>query len=123
MLSLGGTTGNGRLYVPYGQNSEFGWGYAATWNAVTTALDTDPHIFTGIAGSTQGNFQPFIDGTSKGSATLASNATGGTYGIGGYSSVSAYAFNGQIAEVVVYSSDQSAKRTALEKNIMDYYAL
>jgi len=123
MLSLGGTTGNGRLYVPYGQNSEFGWGYAATWNAVTTALDTDPHIFTGIAGSTQGNFQPFIDGTSKGSATLASNATSGTYGIGGYSSDSAYPFNGQIAEVVVYSSDQSAKRTALEKNIMDYYAL
>ena len=123
MLSLGSTSGSGRLYIPYGQNSEFGWGYAATWNAVTTALDTDPHIFTAIAGSTQGNFQPFIDGTSKGSATLASNTTSGTYGIGGLNSATAYELDGKVAEVIVYSSDQSAKRTTLEKNIMDYYGI
>jgi hypothetical protein len=123
MLSLGSTSGNGRLYVPYGYNSEFGWGYAATWNAVTSAADTDPHLFTGIAGSTQGDFQPFIDGTSKGSATLASNATSGTYGIGGLNSTTAYELDGKVAEVIVYSSDQSAKRAALEKNIMDYYSI
>ena len=121
MLSLGTTNSNGRLYLPYGYNSEFGWGYAATWNAVTSTADTDPHLFTGIAGSTQGNFQPFIDGTSKGSATLVSNATSGTYGIGGLNNATAYELDGKVAEVIVYSSDQSAKRTALEANIMNYY--
>ena len=122
MLSLGTTNSNGRLYFPYGYQSEFGWGYGATWDAVTSTADTDPHLFTGIAGSTQGDFQPFIDGTSKGSATLESNDTSGTYGIGGLGG-SSYRLDGKVAEVVVYSSDQSAKRTALEKNIMDYYAL
>ena len=123
MLSLGTTNSNGRLYLPYGYNSEFGWGYAATWNAVTSTADTAPHLFTGIAGSTQGNFQPFIDGTSKGSTTLTSKATSGTYGIGGLNNTTTYALDGKVAEVVVYSSDQSAKRTALEKNIMDYYRI
>ena len=122
ILSLGYTGGDGRWYVSQ-STSGFNFGYGATWNAVTTTADTDPHLFTTIAGSTQGDYQPFIDGTSKGSATLVSTASSGGYGIGGLNHATAYELDGNVSEVIVYSSDQSAKRVALEKNIMDYYAL
>jgi len=123
MFSLGTTSGAKRWYAPTAYQSEFNWGYGNTWNMHQETQDTDPHLFTTIAGTTQGNWQPFIDGTSLTSKTLQTGATSGTYGIGGLNSSTAYELDGKIAEVIVYNSDQSAKRTALEKNIMDYYRI
>jgi hypothetical protein len=121
MLSLGATTGNARWYSPYVYNSEFSYGYASTWNIDTSTSDTDPHLFTAIAGSNQGNYQPFIDGTSQGSYTRHVRNSGGTYGIGGLNSTTAYALDGRITEVLVFDGDCSTTRAAIEKNIMDYY--
>jgi len=123
MFSLGTTSGAKRWYAPTAYQSEFNWGYGNTWNMHQETQDTDPHLFTTIAGTTQGNWQPFIDGTSLTSKTLQTGATSGTYGIGGLNSSTAFELDGKIAEVIVYNSDQSAKRTALEKNIMDYYRI
>ena len=121
MLSLGATTSNARWYSPYVYNSEFGYGYASTWNIDTSTSDTDPHLFTAIAGSDQGNYQPFIDGTSQGSYTRHVRNSAGTYGIGGLNSTTAYALDGRITEVLVFDGDCSTTRAAIEKNIMDYY--
>ena len=123
MLSLGVSSDNKRWYTPSGYDSKFNWGYGNDWDIHQETQDTDPHLFTTIAGATQGNWQPFVDGTSQTSKTLQTGATSGTYGIGGVNNATAYELDGKVAEVVVYSSDQSAKRTALEKNIMDYYSI
>jgi len=123
MLSLGSTSANARWYSPYVYNSDFGYGYASTWNIDTSTSDTDPHLFTAIAGSDQGNYQPFIDGTSQGSYTRHVRNSAGTYGIGGLNSVSQYALDGRVNEVLVFDGDCSTLRAAIEKNIMDYYGI
>ncbi len=123
ILSLGTTTNAARWYAPSVTTVGFNWGYGGTWNIHQETQDTNPHLFTTIAGATQGDWQPFLDGTSKDNQTRVIRDSGGTYGIGGYGSVTSYPLDGKVAEVVVYSSDQSAKRDALGKNIMDYYGL
>ena len=123
MLSLGSTTNSGRLFIPYVYNSDIGWGYAATWNAITYTADTDSHLFSAIAGSTQGDFECWQDSTSKGTRTLASNDTGGIYGIGGLNNTWQYILDGKVQEVIIFDSDQSANRVAIEADIMGYYNL
>lgn len=124
MLSLGWTNANARWFCPSGYSSKFNFGYASTWNInQATSADTDLHLFGGIAGSTQGNYQPFIDGASQGSYTRHVRNSAGTYGIGGGSSATAYALDGSISEVLVFDGDCSTTRAAIEKNIMDYYAI
>jgi hypothetical protein len=124
MLSLGWTNGNARWYSPSGYSSKFNFGYASTWNInQATSADTNLHLFAGIAGSTQGNYQPFIDGVSKGSYTRQVRNSAGTYGIGGALSATNYALDGNISEVLVFDGDCSTTRAAIEKNIMDYYAI
>jgi hypothetical protein len=121
MLSLGATTGSARWYCPTGYQSEFNFGYASTWNIAQATADTDPHLFTGIAGSDQGNYQPFIDGSSQGSFTRHVRNSAGTYGIGSLNSATGYPLDGRVAEVLVFDGDCSTTRAAIEKNIMDYY--
>lgn len=123
MLSLGSTANSGRLFIPYVYNSEIGWGYAATWNAITYSSDTDSHLFSAIAGSTQGDFECWQDSTSKGTRTLASNDTAGVYGIGGLNNTWQYILDGKVQEVIVFDSDQSANRTVIQNNLMSYYNL
>jgi hypothetical protein len=123
MLTLGWTNSSARWYVPSLYSSNFNFGYASTWNIDTASADTDPHLFTGIAGSTQGNFQPFIDGVSTGSFTRHVRNSAGTYGIGGGKNTTSYALDGRVAEVLVFDGDCSPKRTVIEKNINDYYGL
>ena len=124
MLSLGVTAGNSRWYCPSGRSGKFNFGYASTWNInQTVSADTDLHLFAGIAGSTQGNYQPFIDGTSLGSYTRSVTDSSGTYGIGGLNSATSYALDGNISEVLVFDGDCSTTRAAIEKNIMDFYAI
>ena len=121
MLSLGWTDNNGRWFMPSGWQGNFNFGYADDFDAEDQTADTNVHLFTGIAGSTQGNWQPSIDGSSIGTTPLESNDSGGVYGIGGAQTVSNYPLDGRVAEVLVYREDCSTVKSALEKNIMDYY--
>ena len=122
MLSLGWTNNSARWFAPFNYQDEFIFGYNSTWNEQTIDQnDTDPHLFTAIAGTNQGNWTCFLDGSSQGTATRASRASGGTYGIGGANNVTSYALDGRVSEVCVFDGDCSTLRTAIEKNINDYY--
>jgi len=121
MLSLGWSNSNARWFVPSLYSSNFNFGYASYWNIDTSTADTDPHVITGIAGSTQGNFQPFIDGVSTGSFTRQVRNSAGVYGIGGGKTVSSYPLDGRVSEVLVFDGDCSPTRTDIEKNINDYF--
>ena len=122
MLSLGWSNNSARWYAPFNYQDEFIFGYNSTWNEQTIDQnDTDTHLFTAIAGTDQGNWRCFLDGTQQGTATRSSRASGGTYGIGGADNVSNYALNGRVTEVLVFDGDCSTLRTAIEKNINDYY--
>ena len=122
MLSLGWTNASARWFAPAGYLGEYLFGYASTWNEQeVSGLDTDPHLHTAIAGSDQGDWRCFIDGDQEGTATRQVRSSAGTYGIGGASSVSSYALDGRVAEVLVFDGDCSTTRAAIEKNIMDYY--
>jgi hypothetical protein len=124
MLSLGWTNASARWFAPAGYQGEYLFGYASTWNQQTVSgLDTDPHLHTAIAGSDQGDWRCFIDGDEEGTATRQVRSSAGVYGIGGASSVTSYALDGRVAEVLVFDGDCSTTRAAIEKNIMDYYGL
>ena len=119
-LGLGTSSGNSRWYVPYLFNSSFVFGYANNSNAIAgIASDANQHLFSAIAGITQGNFTGFIDGQSQGTANLAvSTVSQGNYGIGSTGSIE---WGGTIQEVVIYNSDQSSNRIGIETNINNYY--
>tara|TARA_R110002051_G_scaffold119720_1_gene193042 strand:- start:289 stop:1155 length:867 start_codon:yes stop_codon:yes gene_type:complete len=123
MFSLGVASGNKRWYAPTAYSSEFNWGYGDDWDHHQETQDTDVHLFTTIAGSTQGNWQPFIDGTSQTSKTLQTGASSGTYGIGGVVDSNDFPLNGKIQEVLVFDADKSVERTSIEADILSYYSL
>jgi hypothetical protein len=82
------------------------------------AQDTDQHLFTALHNTT--NSDAYIDGVIG-----ASSVDVGTQGMGGITIGSRYnlasPLNGFIQEIIIYNSDQSAKRTDIEGNINDYY--
>ena len=85
-------------------------------NQVLGSADGAKHLISLIAGgSTQ---KSFFDGTQKATAGISSGydplGTIGSVGAGLF-------FSGQIEEVIIYDSDQSAKRVALETNIQAAY--
>ena len=83
---------------------------------VLGSADGAKHLISLIAGgSTQ---KSFFDGTQKAVTSTSSGYDAlGTIGSGGGSLF----FSGQIEEVIIYDSDQSAKRVALETNIQAAY--
>jgi len=121
ILSLG-TGGSARWNIS-AYDGDFVFAYASSWNAHTETQDTNAHVFTQIAGTTQGDWKCFIDGTEKDSATLTSGGTSGTYGIGGIYNTWQYELDGKVQEVIVFDSDQSSNRAAIEADIMGYYNL
>jgi len=123
LLSLGTTSGAKRWYSPTAYNGDFNWGYGNDWDHHQETQDTNVHLFSTIAGSTQGDWQPFIDGVSKTNKTLQTGASSGTYGIGGLNSTTAFELNGKVQEVIIFDSDQSANRSTIESDIMSYYNL
>jgi len=132
MLTLGtpyadsgtGTTIHKRWYAPAALNPQkFNWGYGDDYDHHQESMDTDQHLFTTIAGTIQGNWQPFVDGTSQTSKTLQTGESGYIYGLGGVNNNNAYALNGKIQEAIVYRADKSPTRTLIEADIMSYYGL
>ena len=111
-----------RFYVPIIVSSNFNFGYqdSATKTSLGSA-DTNKHLFTAIAGSS--NAEAFLDSTSKGTVSSADGKSALTSGgIGSINDIFSL-WNGQIEEILVYASDQSANRTALETNINSHYSI
>lgn len=125
-LSLGGdgTDPDRRWYAPFYNGGGFKFRYATDSypsGEISVGSDVNMHLFTAIAGETQGNFTAFMDSDSLGSTTRATGITSDTVGIGGFATTSALPFNGKVSEVFVFSSDQSPNRSAIEGNINSFY--
>jgi hypothetical protein len=64
----------------------------------------------------------YQDGATLGSNTMSTTYNSNTFTIGGGNGTSsARCFNGFIAEIVLYASDQSSNRTNIEDNINTFY--
>ena len=118
-LALSHSTSNFRFYAGALLSSKFNFGYQDTALKIELgAADTNKHLFTSIAGSS--NAEAFLDGTSKG--TVSSVDGKSTLSSGGIGSINSGNFwSGTIEEVIVYNTDQSANRVALETNIQAKY--
>ncbi len=116
---------NTRWYGSYLYNSNnkeyFSYGTSFTVNEIQQA-DTNQHIVTNIAGSTQGDARAFLDGTLAVTASLQS-ATPTAGAIGSSNSTGSNPMDGTIQEFIVYHSDQSANRTNIESNINTFYSI
>jgi hypothetical protein len=111
-----------RWYSPIliGGNFTFGYGTSATAVSLGTA-DTNEHLFSSIAGSTIA--EAWKDGTSGGSVSSVTTAPSPVSGINLGGSNDALLWDGSIKEIIMYDSDQSANREALEANIGEYYGI
>ena len=118
-LALSHSTSNFRFYAGALLSAKFHFGYQNTAIKIElSSADTNKHLFTSIAGSS--NAEGFLDGTSKG--TVSSVDGKSTLSSGGIGSInSGNLWSGTIEEVIVYSTDQSANRVALETNIQAQY--
>ena len=118
MAALGSPTNNARWYSPALNSSNEYFSYGSDFIPSTVligAADTDQHLLTGIAGSTQGNFSAFKNGALEFTRTLSSAVPTAGY-IGG--NISAY-----FQEFVVYHSDESGNRAGIESNIATFYGI
>ena len=118
-LALSHSTSNFRFYAGALLSSKLNFGYQNTALKIElSSADTNKHLFTSIAGSS--NAEAFLDGTSKG--TVSSVDGKSTLSSGGIGSINSGNFwSGTIEEVIVYNTDQSANRVALETNIQAQY--
>ena len=118
-LALSHSTSNFRFYAGALLSAKVHFGYQNTAIKIElSSADTNKHLFTSIAGSS--NAEGFLDGTSKG--TVSSVDGKSTLSSGGIGSInSGNLWSGTIEEVIVYSTDQSANRVALETNIQAQY--
>ena len=112
------STGSQSFILPAHFLNNLSFNYSNTSIALG-ATDTNTHLFTATAGSS--NVEAFVDGTSKG--TLSSSSGFSQPGTGGIGGENAGSWNGQIQEVIIYASDQTANRAALETNINGHYSI
>lgn len=121
-LALSGTTNDKRWYAPrLLANGDFNYTVGTSTAVGNTTANTNNNLHTVIAGATQGDVEAFFNGTSVGTKALSSGIDTTPANIGSRGT-SAY-MNGFIQEVVVYSSDQSERRTGIERNISNHYEL
>jgi hypothetical protein len=100
-------------------NFYFGYGGSDT-EILLGSADTAIHLFSTTVG--EATAEGWIDGNSGGTSAavdLYSPLTRG--GIGSINNRTEY--KGSINEIIIYNSDQSAKRTDIEGNINDYYEI
>ena len=120
-LALSKNSPDFRFYIPVLVSSNFNFGYQDSATKISLgSADTNKHLSTAIAGSS--NAEAFLDGTSKGTVSSADGKTALTSG--GIGSINDGTFwEGQIEEIIIYNSDQTANRTKLETNIMNHYSI
>jgi len=116
LLAVSGNAGGDkRFQVPVLYNGDFNYAYGGNVSGISTSANTSKSLHTMIAGSTQGNAQAWRNSSNLGSLDLASGIDTDDSGIG---SLSGFGYlNGFVYEVVVYGSDQSTNRVAIENNI------
>ena len=86
--------------------------------SLVSSLYTSGNIHTGLS--------MFLDGSSvtrTGGTDGTIDTTGGNANIGAFGSGSPTKYDGRIAEIIVYNSDESANRVGIETNINDYYQI
>ena len=118
-FQLGDETSAARWYQSYVTSGTEWAGYATSVTAINLGSSSSSQkLITAIAGSTQGNYQAFVNGTSKGSQTLSTNAP-----LSGRGEISrpALPMTGTFQEVIIYHSDESTNRTGIESDINTYY--
>ena len=118
-FQLGDETSAARWYQSYVTSGTEWAGYATSVTAINLGSSSSSQkLITAIAGSTQGNYQAFVNGTSKGSQTLSTNAP-----LSGRGEISrpALPMTGTFQEVIIYHSDESTNRTGIESDIDTYY--
>jgi hypothetical protein len=120
-LSLSRNNPDFRFYNPIIVSSNFNFGYQDSATKISLgSADSNKHLFTAIAGSS--NAEAFLDGTSKGTVSSAEGKS--VLSSGGIGSINdGVLWNGQIEEILVYASDQTDNRTALEANIAEHYSI
>jgi hypothetical protein len=118
-LQLGQDDPGNRWYQSFVSSGTEYFGYAGGAFAINLGTaSTAVKLVSVIAGSTQGNTQGFINGTSKGSVSLNGNTpTTGSAMIGR----SGLTLAGTIQEAIVYHSDQSSNRSGIESDIITHY--
>jgi len=116
-LFLSSASTSKRFYFPVLNSGIFKFGYANNISAVILASpDTSEHIFTGIAGASTAS--GYYDGELKGIAASGTGVSGGQ-NIGSIGT--GYRWDGRMREIIIYPSDQSANREAIETNINNQY--
>jgi len=122
MLGLSGGVANKRWFTPYLTGGNFNYAYGAQATYMNTPADTNQNLHTLIAGSTLGGIEAFLNSSSVGTqATLVSGidlTNSGIMKLG-----TAFYTNGNLQEVIVYDSDQSANRQGIEDNINEHYGI
>ena len=118
-VALGSQLSNKRFYPVWITGGNFTFGYGSSYTLFPSSADTETHLHTLIAGSVLGGVEGFRDGSSQGTTSLSSGNDTSTRGIGGRSD--GFHWNGNIQEVIVYPSDQSANRTGIETNINNHF--
>ena len=116
-LNISSSTSSRRFYLPILHSGSFRFGYAGSITAVTLASpNTSEHLFTGIAGTSTAS--GYYDGELKGTVSSGTGVSGAE-DIGSIGS--AYRWDGRMREIIIYPSDQSANREAIEANINNQY--
>ena len=106
-----------RFYLPIMNSGNFRFGYADSLTAVTFASsNTSEYLFTGIAGAS--TTSGYYDGELKGTVSSGTGVSGSGE-IGSIGSI--YRWDGRMREIIIYDSDQSANREAIEANINNQY--
>ena len=100
----------------YAQSSEYRF-YAGT-DQVIAAQDTDQHLFTALFNTT--NSDAYIDGVIGASSVDVSTQSMGGITIGANYNLASQ-LNGTISEIIIYDSDQTDNRKAIESNMADYH--
>ncbi len=89
---------------------------------INTTLGNNEQSILSVTATAAGLFTGFKDGTSLGTTTYTGNVGGGDSTIGA-TNTGGTGFDGLIAEFIVYRSDQTDNRTALEANIGEVYGI
>jgi hypothetical protein len=92
----------------------------AAFKLSSTTTTTGNQLLSYILG---GSGSIFRNGVSILSTTYTQRALGGTIRIGTAFNAGGNTWDGNLSEVVLYNSDQSSNRTAIESNINTYYAI
>jgi hypothetical protein len=110
-----------RWYLAQIISNNFNLGYQdSNEKIVIASADTSVHLFSATSGTV--TTEAFIDGTSGG--TTSSISSFSPLSSGGIGSVNGFGpFNGHIREVIVYNSDQTDNRVAIEANIGEHYSI